>query len=435
MSFKNISIVTFGCKMNQAESQAMGEKFLELGFNVSYNKDLIEPEEGTVIINSCTVTSEAERKIKQYIRKVKRSYPGIKIIVVGCGAYTMPQAFTEAGADLVLGNHEKKHIQNYITEHGIRADIDYWKKEDDPILVPKESYEGRTRVFFPVQEGCLNSCTYCRIVFARGRKIKSIEKNEVIKIISGYIEKGFKEIVLTGINLSYYGYDNDENLEGLISLIEKKFCSKSVRIRLTSLYPDSVTDGIIDVLTTSSIFEHHIHYSLQHISEDILKKMGRRYTASELFRQAELLRSRDPYFCLTSDIIVGFPGETETDIYKLSEGIKNLDMLKVHVFRFSPRPQTLAASFSDQVLGNDKAERMRFIEKTAYQSREKYLQKFVGIVSDVLVEKDTVAGKTGFGYDQYYVPHHISISGRHENDFLRVRSISFDDKGVKSIVL
>jgi len=127
-----------------------------------------------------------------------------------------------------------------------------------------------------------------------------------------------------------------------------------------------------------------------------LKKMGRRYSASEFFRQAELLRSRDSHFSLTSDIIVGFPGETETDIYKLSEGIKSLDMLKVHVFRFSPRPQTLAASFSAQVLGEDKAERMRFIEKAAFQSREKYLQKLMGELSDVLVEKDAFSGTTGF---------------------------------------
>jgi threonylcarbamoyladenosine tRNA methylthiotransferase MtaB len=200
---KKISFITYGCKLNQSETEKMAEK-LNSNYNITFEEK--DGRSDIYVLNTCTVTAEAERKIRQTIRRIKRKNSNIKIIATGCYSHTDAEKLKEIGADLVLGNLEKKYIDQNIEKEGIFVDKAYWLRKQDKIEIPNFPMGNRTRVFLPIEEGCYNACTYCRIIFSRGTKIRSLDKEIIFDKISDFIDQGIKEIVLTGINLGYYGY-------------------------------------------------------------------------------------------------------------------------------------------------------------------------------------------------------------------------------------
>ncbi|ABX30927.1 MiaB-like tRNA modifying enzyme [Petrotoga mobilis SJ95] len=432
---RKVSFITFGCKMNQAESQAMAEK-LSPHFDIVFEEKMGKSD--IYVLNTCAVTSEAERKVRQTIRRLKKSNENSKIIATGCYSVSDPEELKKVGADLVLGNLEKKQIDRLLCEEGIYSDKHFWfHNEKYDILVPNEPYGDRTRIFLPIEEGCINSCTFCKIRFLRGLKIVSLPTEEVIKSIEKFIEKGYKEIVLTGTNLGYYGMDNSETLEELLNQIGKSFADKEIRIRITSLYPEIITDNLSTILNSYPIFEKHIHLSIQHFSDKILQSMHRKYNRKMIYTAIENLRKYDSKFSITCDLIVGFPGEDEEDLRILFDSIEELKVLKVHSFRYSLREGTVAAKMQNQIPGNEKKDRLSQMDKIADLSRKNYLNDMLGSRVKVLTESSSKKGL--FGYDEYYIPHNVQFHEKkiEKGEFFStvISSLSKENKGVVSNVL
>jgi tRNA A37 methylthiotransferase MiaB len=214
---ERISLITFGCKMNQAESQYISEK-LSKEFDIIFEEK--NGKSDAYILNTCSVTSEAERKVRQTIRRIRKSNKNAKIIAIGCYANSDPLELRSIGANLVLGNLEKKDIELYFDKEGVYSEKFFWLQNDTKILVPEESYGNRTRFFLPIEEGCINGCAFCKIRLLRGTKIISLSKKDIINKIQNLINKGYKEIVLTGTNLTCYGLDNSESFEDLLKTVE-----------------------------------------------------------------------------------------------------------------------------------------------------------------------------------------------------------------------
>jgi len=421
--------------MNQAESQALAEK-LSPDFDIVFEEKMGKSD--IYVLNTCAVTSEAERKVRQTIRRLKKLNENSKIIATGCYSVSDPEGLKKAGADLVLGNLEKKQIGRLLYEGGIYSNKHFWySNERYDILVPTEPYDNRTRVFLPIEEGCINSCTFCKIRFLRGLKIVSLQKKEVIKSIEKFIEKGYKEIVLTGTNLGYYGLDNSETLEELLNQIGKRFGDKEVRIRITSLYPEIITDNLSAILNAYPIFERHIHLSIQHFSDKILQSMNRKYNRKMIYTAIETLRKYDSNFSITCDLIVGFPGEDEEDLRIMFDSIEELKLLKVHSFRYSPREGTLAAKMKNQIPGNEKKARVSQMNKIAELSRNDYLKGMIG--SKVKVLTESFSKDIFFGYDEYYISHNVQFREKkiEKGQFFNtiISSLSKENKGVVSNVL
>ncbi|SHE53275.1 threonylcarbamoyladenosine tRNA methylthiotransferase MtaB [Marinitoga hydrogenitolerans DSM 16785] len=427
---KKIDIITYGCKLNQAESEYIGEKLQQLNFFVEYDKK--GKNSDYVLINSCTVTKEAERKIKQLIRSIKRENKNKKVVVVGCYSHTSVDEIRKAGADLILGNLEKKYIEKYIDKNGVFVEKAYWNKNDEKLFIPTKPYNSYSRYFLPIEEGCMEFCAYCRIIFARGNKIRSVEKKEIFESIKNIYSQGIKEVVFTGINLSYFGYRTSYNLKKLIFDINNEFESKEIRFRISSLYPDFIDKEFIELLNNSSIFEKHIHLSLQHVSTTILKTMGRKYTEEYLYKLFDMIYTINPDFSISADLIVGFPGETENDFEKLITFLNKYNFSRIHAFRYSSRPNTKAARMKNQIPGNIKKNRMKELQKYISQSTNKYIKHLTGKRVKVLIEK--VEGNKSFGYDEYYIYHKIN-GILNNNVFYNVMIENFDSTGVISRVL
>lgn len=427
---KKIDIITYGCKLNQSESAFIGEKLEQLNFEVSFDKK--DENSDYVLINSCTVTSEAERKIRQYIRSVKRKSKNKKIIVVGCTSHTNIEGLKDAGADLILGNFEKKFIEEYIDKNGIFVDKNYWNNEKDRVFIPNKPYNSYSRFFLPIEEGCLEFCSYCRIIFARGNKIRSISKEEIFDTIDNIIKSNIKEIVLTGINLTYFGHGTDYNLKKLIFDLNNKYENKDIRFRISSLYPDFIDEEIIRLINSSKIFEKHIHLSLQHVSDNILFNMGRKYDEKYLYNLFDMIFSINPIFSISADIIVGFPGESDQDFQKLIDFVNTYPFSRIHAFRYSNRPNTKASRLNNQVPGNVKKERMSEFQIHIQKSMNNYLNSLLNKKSRVLIEKNEK--NNSYGYDEFYVYHEIPQKLEKDN-FYDVIIDNINKDGVMSNVL
>jgi len=434
---EKLAMITFGCKINQAESQFISEK-LSKDFEILFEEK--DGKSDIYILNTCAVTSEAERKVRQTIRRIKKASKDAKIIAIGCYANSDPLELHSIGADLVLGNLEKKEIEQYFDREGIYAEKLFWVRSDNKILVPEEAYGNRTRFFLPIEEGCINGCAFCKIRLLRGIKILSLSKKDIIDKIENLINKGYKEIVLTGTNLTCYGLDISESFEDLLKTIGDKFKDENIRIRLTSLYPNDVTDNLAYLLNNYSIFEKHLHLSIQHFSDRILKLMRRNYERKDIFNSIEKLRKLDPNFSITCDLIVGFPSENDEDLEIMFDSVKDLKILKVHGFRFSAREGTPAFNMSNQIPGSEKKDRMIELTKSAQISTKEYLSQLISSEHTVLIEDE----KNGYllGYDEYYIPHKIKYNhSNYKSDFRgiflksRVISISEGSEGVISNVL
>ncbi|KAF2956379.1 MiaB/RimO family radical SAM methylthiotransferase [Marinitoga sp. 38H-ov] len=427
---KKIDIITYGCKLNQSESAFIGEKLEKLDFEVSFDKN--DENSDYILINSCTVTSEAERKIKQYIRKIKRKDINKKVIVVGCTAHTNIEGLKDAGADLILGNFEKKYIEEYIDKNGIYVDKDYWKNNKDKVFIPNKPYNSYSRFFLPIEEGCLEFCTYCRIIFARGNKIRSSSKESIFSKVDNIINSGIKEIVLTGINLTYFGYGTDYDLKKLIFDLDNKYKYKDIRFRISSLYPDFIDKDIINLINNSSVFEKHIHLSLQHVSNNILINMGRKYSEKYLYDLFNMIFYINSIFSISADIIIGFPGESDKDFNKLINFVNTYPFSRIHAFRYSNRPNTKASRMKEQIPGNIKKERMSEFQKYIEKSTNHYLNKLLNKKVEVLVEKND--NNKSYGYDEFYIYHEISQNLEKDN-FYDVIINNINKDGVISNVL
>lgn len=382
-----VAFYTLGCKVNQYETNGMIQAFLEKGYEIV---DFTEKSD-IYIINTCTVTSISDKKSRQMIRRTKQLNPEAIVVAVGCYAQVAKDKLEEIkDIDLILGISEKteiiKYVEEEIKERNPKTYISDVMHQKQFVDFGSVNYTDKNRVAIKVQDGCNQFCTYCIIPYARGR-IRSRKIENVKKEIEDLAKKGIKEIVITGIHVASYGKDLEENI-GLIDLLEEINKIDGIeRIRLSSLEPTLITEEFVKRLSKLSKICDHFHLSLQSGCNETLKRMNRHYNTEEFKKATELLRKAYPNVALTTDIIVGFPGETDEEFNTTYDFLKEIKFYKMHVFKYSPRHGTKAEKMQNQVDGNIKEERSKKLielsDKNEIYQNKKYINKNL----EVLVEE------------------------------------------------
>lgn len=407
---------TLGCKVNQYETQAMRRLMENEGWQTidcadSGSQDAaLSDNDLVIVINSCTVTSESDRKLRQLLRRFRREHPHAVLVLTGC----MPQAFPEiAGsymeADIVLGNAARRalprHIQDYLTMHQRIVDISPHGETFESMAI--DEFEGHTRAFVKIEDGCNRFCSYCIIPYARGR-VRSKPLDGLRTELEALAAKGYGEIVLVGINLTAYGQ------EWGLSLCDAVECVCSVegirRVRLGSLEPDMLTPEVIGRLARQEKLCPQFHLSLQSGCDATLRRMNRHYTPEQYQNVCERLREVFPDCALTTDIMVGFPGEDETEFCESLAFVKQIGFSRAHVFAYSPRPGTSAAKAPEQVPNEEKVRRSHRMIAACQVTRDAYLDYWVGRDVPVLLETRKKDGRME-GYTPQYIPVEVERCG------------------------
>lgn len=404
---------TLGCRVNQYETDAAREKFLEAGFELA-----TKPEDADVcVINTCTVTGEADRKSRQSLRKMARLNPGAIVCAMGCGAEMTAGVID---ADVVCGTKDKNLLLDRVMEFmNSNKERLHKSNHEVPPVTTSDTYtefgtvlspEG-TRAFVKIEDGCNNFCTYCIIPFARGR-VTSRSKENIISEVKDLSERGFSEICLTGIHLCSYGKDRNEDIMSLFGVIKEISEFEGVkRISLGSLEPNSITDEFIKSLASIDKISPHFHLSLQSGSDTVLKRMNRHYTCDGYIGRVNELRKYYPDMSLTTDVICGFPEETDEEFEETMEFVKKARFNKIHVFPYSIRKGTKAASMK-QVDAEIKKERSKRLLSWSNEAEASFANRFVGKELEVLVESYEVLDGQLYlkGYTNEYVYSFVSCS-------------------------
>ena len=382
---KKAEVITFGCRLNIYESE-----ILKQGVKEHKIKD-------TAIFNSCAVTSESVRQVKQSIRKRKREFPNDKIIVTGCAAQIEPETFSSMSeVDLVSGNIEKRNIANLISSKSInKIEVRNIMENQQELNGLVDGYDNRSRAFIEIQNGCDHRCTFCIIPYGRGNSISKSVKN-IINEINLMLEKGHKEIVLTGVDIASWGYDLDKksNIGFLVKKILKG-CPKLMRLKLSSMDVIGFDDELLEIITTESRVLPHIHLSLQAGDDMILKRMKRRHLRADAIEFCTKMRMARPDIIYGADIIAGFPTETEKMFENSLKLIEDCNLTWLHIFPFSPRQGTPAALMPqmDRSIIKERAGRLRARGDIAVQ---KHLEMQLGIKHKVLMENNRMGRTEGF---------------------------------------
>ncbi len=416
-----VKFITLGCKVNQYETNAMTQKFIEEGYKIiEENNEEIIPD--ICIINTCTVTNMSDRKSRHMLRKMKEKNTDTIVVAVGCYAQVAKQELSKIEEiDLVLGNNEKVEIVKYVEEF---LEQRQKKVETEDVMQSRKfsefgdiTFSEKTRAVIKVQDGCDRFCSYCIIPYARGR-VRSRKPESIISEITKIAKSGIKEIVITGIHIASYGKDFKEDYQ-LIDLLEGINKIEGIqRIRLGSIEPLLITDEFVTRLKKLEKICHHFHLSLQSGCDETLKRMNRRYTTEQFEKIVKILRNAYEDVNLTTDIIVGFPGETEEEFSKTFEFLKRVKFYKMHVFKYSPRKGTKAAVMENQVSGNIKEERSKRLIELSNKNEIEYNNKYIGKEVEVLFEEK----KDGIykGHTQNYIMIHCNTDENLENKIEKV---------------
>lgn len=380
---KTVAFCTLGCKVNQYETNAMIQKMIEAGYEVVD----FETKADIYIINTCTVTNMADKKSRQMLRRVKEINPEAILVAVGCYAQVAKEKLEQIPEiDLILGINEKNDIVKYVEQASKNTYVSDVLHQTEFLDFGDVTYTEKTRAVIKVQDGCNQFCSYCIIPYARGR-IRSRKPESVIKEITDVAKEGIKEVVITGIHIASYGKDFNTEYR-LIDLLEEIQKVNGIqRIRLGSLEPTLITEEFVTRLKKLSKICDHFHLSLQSGCDETLKRMNRKYTTDQFRHVVELLRNAYPEVHLTTDVIVGFPGETEEEFNKTYEFLKEIKFYKMHVFKYSPRSGTVAAKMPNQIDGNIKEERSNKLIELSDENEKEYNQKYIGKEVEVLLEE------------------------------------------------
>ena len=422
---KTVAFITLGCKVNQYETNAMTQQFIEKGYEVVDHTK----EADIYIVNTCTVTNMSDRKSRQMLRRVKELNK--KAIVVACGCYAQvakEELEKIEEINLVLGNNEKKdiveHIEKYIkSKNTEKQTIPEVQTED--VMNQKEfvefgdiTFTEKTRAVIKIQDGCDRFCSYCIIPYARGR-VRSRKPEHILSEIQKIAKEGIKEVVITGIHIASYGKDFKQEYR-LIDLLEEMNGIEGIeRIRLGSIEPLLITEEFVSRLEKLSKICHQFHLSLQSGCDETLKRMNRRYTTEEFKDITKLLRKTFEDAILTTDIIVGFPGESEEEIKKTYAFLEEIKFYKMHVFKYSPRKGTKAAVMPNQIDGNKKEERSKRLIELSNKNEKTYNQQYIGKEVEVLFEEE----KDGVwqGHTKNYILAHYKTEENLENKMIKLQ--------------
>lgn len=383
-----VSFTTLGCKVNQFETEAMTELLEKEGFEVLPQGD----QSDIYIINTCAVTKESERKSRQFINKAKRINPDALVVAVGCSVQLNGEKLNkETDVDIIIGTKHKSNIGKLIKERlndmESSSEIEEFYGREDFEELKISTVHDKTRANIKIQDGCRQYCSYCIIPYVRG-PIRSRNHNDIVEEVKKVAANGYKEIVLNGIHISSYGKDFHEQ-DALIRLIEDINNIDGIeRIRLGSLEPKLITEDFISRYSKLDKVCDHFHLSLQSGSDSVLNRMNRKYTTGEYKNNVEIIRKFMPEAGITTDIITGFPGETEEEFNETLEFVKAVKFSRVHVFKYSVREGTKAAEMENQVHDSVKAQRSRMLIDLAGSTARDFMKQFIGKTMPVLIETE-----------------------------------------------
>lgn len=418
---KKVALHNLGCKVNAYETEAMQEILENNGY------EIVPFKEGAdiYIINTCTVTNIADRKSRQMLHKAKKMNPEAIVVAAGCYVQALAEKEVDKSIDIVIGNNKKQDLVQILQEYEMQQGV--LKKELIDINNTKEYEELKvtkttehTRAYIKVQDGCNQFCTYCIIPFARGR-VRSRNKEEIIKEVEQLVLNGYQEVVLTGIHLSSYGVDFNDTLLSLIQAVDKVEGLK--RIRLGSLEPRIITEEFVKVLSESEKICPHFHLSLQSGCNETLKRMNRRYTAEEYYEKCCLLRSYFHEPALTTDIITGFPGETEEAFEESLAFVEKVNFYETHIFKYSKREGTKAAVMQGQIEESVKASRSARLLAIDKEKRNQYEEKWIGNTVETLIEEQIEKDGITYavGHTKEYVKVGLKTSEKLENTMVMIK--------------
>lgn len=425
---KTVAFITLGCKVNQYETNAMIQQFIEKAYKIVEHTEKAD----IYIVNTCTVTNMSDRKSRQMLRRVKELNTDAIVIACGCYAQVAKEELEKIEEiDLVLGNNEKKDIVQHVEKY-LKSKIPEIQAED--VMEQREfvefgdvTFTEKTRAVIKIQDGCDRFCSYCIIPYARGR-VRSRRPEHIISEITKIAEEGIKEVVITGIHIASYGKDFKEDY-ALINLLEEINQIKGIeRIRLGSIEPLLITEEFVNRLKKLEKICHQFHLSLQSGCDETLKRMNRRYTTEQFQEITKLLRKNFKDSILTTDIIVGFPGETDEEFNKTYSFLEQIKFYKMHVFKYSPRKGTKAAMMPNQIEGNKKEERSRKLISLSNKNQKEYNQSYIGKELEILFEEE----KNGIyqGHTKNYILAHYKTTQNLENKMIKLKCIETEEEYV-----
>lgn len=425
---KSISFYTLGCRLNQAEEERLRREFMEAGFFV------MEPEKaGICIVNTCSVTNLADVKSHRAIKHLKKINPKLKIVAIGCGA-DEKKAYPEV--DLWINNDQKPQLLEIISSNFkvLKQPTNRNTLAGQAKLETQKLFSGRTRALLKIQDGCNNFCAYCIVPYLRGREV-SVPAKDVLSEAKKLEEMGYKELVLSGVNVGKYGADQihnsktDSKIEkqnsklkanGLTELLELLLKETNFpRIRLSSVNPQDITDEMIDLWAKEPRLCRHFHLSLQSGSTTVLRRMGRPYTAQFYYSLTKKIVQKLPEVAITTDVIVGFPGETESEFKETLSFVKKIKFAKLHVFRYSKRSGTRAENMPNQVPESIKTKRSKTLHRCSDVLEREFKERFIGQEMEVLFEEKK--GEYWYGLSSNYIRIKYFSNKNLENKLVKIR--------------
>ena len=423
-----VAFTTLGCKVNQFETEVMEGLFKEKKYEIVNFEEVAD----VYVINTCSVTHLGEKKSRQLIRRAIKNNNKAIVAVVGCYSQVAADEIAKIeGVSLIVGTKERKNIvtlvETVLKEHQplqvVEDVMDYHEFEDIPLL----NNPDRTRAFLNIQDGCSNFCTYCIIPYTRG-PLKSRKLDSILSEAEKLLESGFKEIVLTGIHLGAYGKDLADEI-ALVDVVKALLDNeKLTRLRLGSLESIELDQEILEIMNQDQRLCRQLHLPLQSGSDKILKKMNRNYTTAEFKALVDNIYAKVPGVAITTDVIVGFPGENSTDFNEAVEFIKNMNFSKIHIFPYSKRKNTPAANYAEQVSEDEKKKRSVYLKEISDMANAKYRNKMLNTTVEILVENITPDYAEGLASN--YVKVYCENNNFQKDNFYKLKIIKLYKDGV-----
>ena len=415
---KSVGVLTLGCKVNTYESEYIINELKKAGYEIKDFDDICD----VYIINTCTVTNSSDSKSKKMIRQAIRRNSNACVVAMGCFIAANPD-IDIPGLDIILGNKDKSKIVSLLDEYFNTKEIirDQYKgrlKEFEDMYIT--DFPGRTRAFVKIQDGCDNFCSYCIIPFVRG-KCRSKDESKVISEVTDLVSNGYKEIVLTGIHTGSYGVDLDTSFADLLEKLVK--IDGLDRLRISSIETTELNEDVLNVLRNSKVLVDHLHIPIKAGSNEILKAMNRKYDLDYFFAKIAEIRSIRPNISISTDVIVGFPGETEELFETTIDTCKKLEFSKLHVFPYSERRGTASSRMSNKIENGIVKERARRLIEVSTELEKNYMNKFIDSEVEVLIEET----KEGFSYGHTGNFLYVKIKGEYpHNSYKTVRIINIE---------
>lgn len=380
---RSVGVLTLGCKVNTYESEYVINELKKVGYEIKDFDDICD----VYIINTCTVTNNSDSKSRKMIRQAIKKNPNACVVAMGCFIAANPE-YSENGLDIIIGNKDKSKIVELLDEYFKNKEIlnvqytGRLKEFEDMYIT---NFPGRTRAFVKIQDGCDNFCTYCIIPFVRG-KCRSKEEDKVIEEVTDLVKNGYKEVVLTGIHTGSYGVDLDTSFADLLNKLVK--IDGLERLRISSIETTELNEEVLDVLRNSKVLVDHLHIPIQAGSNEILKAMNRKYDLDFFFKKIAEIRSIRPEISISTDVIVGFPGESEELFQTTIDTCRKLEFTKLHVFPYSERRGTASSRMDGKLDNGVKKDRARRLIEVSHELETNYMKKYLDREIEVLIEEN-----------------------------------------------